>query len=384
MKLFGWIKKKDKSADNEAWNALWEEWCTGRPDSALTKTTDRTDIVQMLTTESPADFCGAFLKFYKSLLRRKTISPASIEKTVEILVCNKVRLHNGFIIYCLIKMFHHSPNTYARGKELGVLLEKRHGLGLAHESEEYELAKLLPELLGRDAYPWLIDIMRSEKSTEIRAAAIKSLAKVSGQHFDRGLPKDPGKWKLEDLRIKEVEAWICEGCPDGEGYAPPVTDPALIEPQSDFEKIVFSLNNKLKKAQDPSDFSSYDNYLICGDKSKIERLRQIYNLPENYLELLTRFSPCNVRISKGMYEICLYGVDNLEELQVGYSIDAHGNTLSGWPEGYLVIADRFADPYCIDTTGMRSGILFATHGQDVWKFSKKYSSLEDFLQYLAK
>lgn len=377
MHLFRLFQKSNASPTEE-WDALQADFFAKRT------TASDPAIAQMLTMDAPAMFCDALVALSKKTLKKKVISPAVIEDYVELLLCNRVCVHNGFILHDLIELFQHPSVTYDRKKELGVLLEKRDGFGLAHEREAYWTAQLLALLLGRDAYPWLVRLVHSEQTVEVRASAVKSLARVSGQRFDRGLPKKCSKWKAEDLRLTEIDEWVSAGCPDGEGYPPPVLDPALTTPKSDFEKIVFALNQKLKAEQDSSDFSSYDNYLICADSAMLAQLKKRYSLPEGYLEFLTRFSPCNVCITKGMYEIQLYGAEELVKKQVGYAVDAAGAALPDWPNGYLVIADRFGDPYCMDTTGKQSGILFASHGEGVWKFRKKYDSLEAFLQYLAK
>ena len=181
-----------------------------------------------------------------------------------------------------------------------------------------------------------------------------------------------------------MEAWIKAGCPDGEGYQPPNLDKALENPTNEFEEVVAKLNNKLKKEQDTSDYSSYENFLVVAEESAINQLKNKYHLQGVYLEFLTRFSPCNVMIEKGMYETYLYGADNLEERQIGYSVSEQGEPLEGWPKNYLVIADRFADPYCIDTTQEDSCVYFANHGEGEWKFKKKYKNFQEFLSYLAK
>ena len=113
-------------------------------------------------------------------------------------------------------------------------------------------------------------------------------------------------------------------------------------------------------------------------------LQEKYQLRGNYLEFLTRFSPCNVLIEKGLYEVNLYGVDVLEEKQIGYSVSNDGKSFEDWPSSYLVIADRYADPYCIDLSKENSKVFIANHGEGKWKFRKAYNSFEDFLLYLAK
>ena len=184
--------------------------------------------------------------------------------------------------------------------------------------------------------------------------------------------------------MQELDNWISEGRPDGEGYPPPVLDEALFHPTTDFETVVSKLNAKLSATQDTKDFSSYDNFLTVANEDTWNVLVQAYRIRGIYAEFLKRFSPCNAVVTKGMNEILLYGVDDLANNQVGYGIDQGGRKLEGWPKDYLVIADRFGDPYCIDLTKEESKIFLALHGDGNWKFKKAYNSLVEFLDYLAK
>ncbi|MBO5110934.1 MAG: SMI1/KNR4 family protein [Clostridia bacterium] len=342
----------------------------------------------LLTAEAPAEFVDALLK-YEKFLQKKKNDVLYIEEMIDVLVRNKVRLHNGFILASIVRNVDWSNLAYDKRQELAVMLTKRY-YGDGHPREHYWVMMLVSLLIGREAYPLLMDAARRDSVLEVRACAIKSLAKVSGQTFDRNLPKDPGKWKEQDLRLDEMEAWIAEGCPDGPGYLPPVLDPALTTPTNDFERTVCAFNRRLERlnqdtfAWDPTDYSSYTNCLAHADREQVIKLQKAYAFPIWYAEFLTRFSPCNVVIPKGMYEIYLYGADDLAEKQIGYSVSVQGDALEGWPDGFVVIADRFGDPYCIDCTGKRPGVLFARHGEGVWNFSKKYNSFEEFLAYLAK
>ncbi|RKO72177.1 hypothetical protein D7322_08795 [Sphingobacterium puteale] len=48
----------------------------------------------------------------------------------------------------------------------------------------------------------LIEILKNESfNTSICATALKTISLFSKQPFDRQLPKDPGHWKVADLRI---------------------------------------------------------------------------------------------------------------------------------------------------------------------------------------
>ncbi len=250
--------------------------------------------------------------------------------------------------------------------------------------EGYWIVSLVAKLVKKDAYEFLIDVIESDDIVEIRSNAMKNLAMVSKQQFDRNLPKDPGHWKHTDIRISELDEWIGKGCPDGPGYTPPTLDGALFNPTNKFEKLVSKLNDKLKKDQDTSDYSSYNNFLVVPSEEKFKEIIGKYNIKGAYSEFLKRFSPCKATIVKGGYEILLYGVDDIAENQVGYAVDHNNSALDGWPDNYLVIADKFADPYCIDITKEDSKVFYAKHGEGEWKFKKAYNSFVDFLEYLAK
>jgi len=85
---------------------------------------------------------------------------------------------------------------------------------------------------GKKAYPALIELAKSDNlETSIRAKSIKSISTFSKQPFDRTLPKDPGYWKLEDLKIEEVETWQENGYQDGQGYTKPTTHLSLENPK---------------------------------------------------------------------------------------------------------------------------------------------------------
>ena len=336
----------------------------------------------ILTTDQPGEFIDSFDQYLKKIVK-KSDSCQLLDEMVDILIRNQVQLHNWWVLSRMLELVDFSKVEQAKKEELAALLEKRFWQD-GHPREWYWICSLMPRLTEAKSYPFLIDVVRSDRPRDVRANAMKNLAKASGQPFNRNLPKDPGKWKEEDIRVQEMEAWIAEGCPAGAGYLPPVLDGALDAPATPLEAVVSALNRKLKKNQDPTDFSSYDNYLVVAPSEDVERLQSKYQLKGNYLDFLKRFSPCNVIVSKGAYDIFLYGADNLEENQNGYSVSEQGEALDAWPKDYLVIADRFGDPYCIRMGEEESLIYFAKHGEGAWKFKKQYNSLEEFLAYLAK
>lgn len=337
----------------------------------------------IINEENPSRFIDSVIKYEKKLL--KTNDPNRyVDEMVEIIERNRIGLHNGTLMGFMMRNVDFDSFSYYRSRELYDKLIRRYYGENSQKSERYWIVRLASKLVQKEAYDFLIDVIKSDEALNVRANAMKSLAMVSGQPFDRSLPKDPGKWKQEDIRMQALDGWISEGRPDGEGYPPPRLDDALFHPTTELEAAVAKLNAKLSATQDMKDFSSYDNFLTVANEDTWNVLVQAYRITGIYAEFLKRFSPCHVVVTKGMNEILLYGVDDLANNQVGYGIDQGGRKLEGWPENYLVIADRFGDPYCIDVTKENSKVFLAAHGEGDWKFKKAYNSFADFLDYLAK
>ena len=336
----------------------------------------------IINENNPSQFFDNVRKYERKLLKAKDYNHY-IDEMIDIIERNKIGFHNGYLVACILRNVDFDSFEYDKKDALFDQLKKRY-YNLHERSENYWIVRFVSKLVHKDAYDFLIDVIKSEEALEVRANAMKSLAMVSKQTFDRNLPKDPGFWKHTDIRIQELDQWINEGRPDGPGYSPPRLDDALFNPTNDFEGAVSKLNAKLIKVQDTSDYSSYDNFFIIPNQEQYHAVQEKYGAQGVYAEFLKRFSPCRAVVTKGMNEILLYGVDDLAEKQIGYGVDQNGNALEGWPKNYLVIADRFADPYCIDLTKEDSKVFFATHGEGEWKFKKAYNNFVEFLEYLAK
>lgn len=336
---------------------------------------------KIISTESPGEFSDLTLKYCKRLLKNADYN-FYIDELLDILENNKIKFHNGFVIAHMIDVIKLDDFEYYQKDKLERILKERYYTG--HEREKYWIVGLLPKLTHQKSYDFLITVIHSDEELEVRANAMKQLAMISKQPFDKDLPKDHGHWKATDLRLDEMEQWIKDGCKEGQGYLPPRQDKSLFEPTNEFEMLVSKLNQKLQKWQDNQDYSNYDNFLVIADDNKINNVCQKYCIQGLYLEFLKRYSPCNAIIQKGMYQISLYGVDNILERQIGYSIDMDGKSIEDFPKNYLVIADRDADPYCINLDEEDSKIYFARHGEGYWKFKKAYNSLIEFLEYLSK
>lgn len=245
---------------------------------------------------------------------------------------------------------------------------------------------------AESAYPSLIELAKNENiETEIRAKAIKSMATASQQPFDHNLPKDPGYWKLADLRIEEIENWQQLGYPTGAGYNPPKTPPALKNPKTALENIVASLEKKLAVQRSMNqDAANPSNWLVIAEEATIAKITKKWALPETYLTFMKYFSPVKVYIDSELYfqGLDLYGAEDLISRQAGYAFDAVTNeTLADWPANFLVIADAGADPYCIDLNNIKdqdAPIYTCIHGAGAWEFELYTDSFLSFMKEIAE
>lgn len=244
---------------------------------------------------------------------------------------------------------------------------------------------------GKQAYPALIELIKNEQiELSIRAKAIKSIAVYSKQAFDRELPKDPGYWKLDNLRIAEIETWQNNGCPDGDGYAEPKTHLSLLYPTTELDKTAAKLNTKLEKLRAKhQDLSTPTNWLIIANETDISTIENKWQLPQNYLLFLKNFSPLNVYIDNKKYfqGLHLYGAGELLSRQDGYAFTpVTKQPIADWPTNYIVIADAGADPYCIDInqiTDLDAPIYTSMHGIGQWEFELYADSFLSFLKEIS-
>ena len=98
-------------------------------------------------------------------------------------------------------------------------------------------------------------------------------------------------------------------------------------------------------------------------------------------------------ISFGYSEINFCNPDNLDNEQIGYSIDESGNSFTtdddgGWPQQWLVIAtDELGDPIIIDTSSAELTVLSAVHGDDLWEsfiIANNLDNFKDIISLLSK
>lgn len=107
-------------------------------------------------------------------------------------------------------------------------------------------------------------------------------------------------------------------------------------------------------------------------------------------EQINRFLGQISDISLGYSEINFASPDQLEEAQLGYSMDLDGNSLiSGndgdWEEGWLVIAsDQIGDPIMVDLRNNSMPVLSAAHGEGSWEPFVIADSLDSFIIICSK
>ncbi|MEO8762999.1 MAG: SMI1/KNR4 family protein [Ginsengibacter sp.] len=244
---------------------------------------------------------------------------------------------------------------------------------------------------GKDCYEKLIELLQIEsQQVSIRAKAIKSISEFSKQTFDKGLPGDPGYWRVEDLKITEIVAWQQNGYPDGLGYPKPQIHPSIANPKTSFEKLISNLDKKLEKLRSENqDESNPSNWLIVAGESDMIEIEKKWQLPGTYLLFLKNYSPLEVNIDgrKFVNGLSLYGAGNLIVAQSGYSYNTETqNKMNDWPINLVVIGDDGGDPFCIDIDATKDGdapIYKSMHGQGAWKFEKFSDSFTKFLKALT-
>jgi len=94
-------------------------------------------------------------------------------------------------------------------------------------------------------------------------------------------------------------------------------------------------------------------------------------------------------ISFGYSEINFCNPDNLDNEQIGYSVDESGNSLvtgddGSWPQEWLVIAsDELGDPIIIDMSSTELTVLSAVHGDDIWESFIIADSVNNFKEIIS-
>lgn len=106
------------------------------------------------------------------------------------------------------------------------------------------------------------------------------------------------------------------------------------------------------------------------------------------IDLINSFSIKEV--SLGYRTVTLFLSEDLEEAQLGYSVDIDGQSLAGTDEGdwlssWLVIGyeDETGDPIFIDTNDERLPVYTAMHGEGEWAPNKIAESINSFISALS-
>jgi hypothetical protein len=243
---------------------------------------------------------------------------------------------------------------------------------------------------GKKAYSKLVEIIIDDNiSLERRWKATKAISIYSKQTFDRKLPLDSREWDINDcIRTNEILDWQKNGYEDGSGYEQPQSHQSLLNPITEFEKLMAKLEKKLLKQRAlRQDGANPSNWLVIANEKQLIKIKQKWTLPKVYLDFLENYSPLNVTISNREFynTFGLYGVDNLIENQDGYSFISTPKyeELNDWPKGFVVIADHGCDPFCINTNVVINGdspIFTSYHGEGEWDFQLVSRSFTDFIR----
>ncbi len=144
-----------------------------------------------------------------------------------------------------------------------------------------------------------------------------------------------------------------------------------------------------KKEQD---LAQPSNWLTIASAADMAGIAQRWALPEHYRRFLACHSPLRVLIDSQQYfqGLSLYGAAGLIKAQHGYAWNpVSGETIAGWPEQYLVIADAGADPYCLDLGAIADGdapVYHAEHGMGAWCFdgiAQRWTLPEHYRRFIA-
>lgn len=242
------------------------------------------------------------------------------------------------------------------------------------------------KVMAKDSYEYLTGYIFSQKVTlEHKALIVKAISKLSKNPFDWNKPYECREWKEADIEYDAIRTWSENGFPDGNGYEEPVCHECLQNPESKEEKIYVRLDKKLlKKREKKQDLAHPSNWLVKAEQADLECISKKWNLPKFYLDFLEKASPLAADFKiKGYGSVDVYGAHELIKGQEGYSYNPCTNkNIENWNSDYVVIANHFGDPFCIDISQENSPVYFAYHGQGAWEFSEEFGTFLDFLKSL--
>lgn len=254
------------------------------------------------------------------------------------------------------------------------------------ESKQYWGIKGYCKVTQKKSYEYIVKyIFSKETILEHKALIIKEISKLSNNPFDQGKPYECNEWKEEDIEYNAIQAWCENGFPDGKGYKEPPRHTCLDNPASPEEKLYSRLDKKLlKKREKKQDLANPSNWLVTASQEDMLNIKKRWTLPTEYMDFLEKASPLNAAFSiKGYGRVEVYGAHNLIAGQNGYSYNPSENKkIKDWNTNYVVVANRFGDPFCIDISIQNSPVYFAFHGLDKWEFTKEFESILDFLKSL--
>ncbi len=243
------------------------------------------------------------------------------------------------------------------------------------------------KVMKKASFDYLLETLFSKQMIlENKALIVKKLSELSNTPFDANKPYECIHWKEEDMEYDRIRIWAQSGYPDGNGYDKPHRHECLDNPKSVEEKLYARLDKKLlKKREKKQDLAHPSNWLIRAEQSELDDILQKWALPQGYIDFLEKASPLKVDFRiKGFGNVCVYGAHELIQGQAGYSYNSTTNTnIATWNSNYVVIAQRFGDPFCIDISQANSPVYFAEHGMGKWEFTKEFDSFIEFLKNLA-
>ncbi|MBQ8425769.1 MAG: SMI1/KNR4 family protein [Clostridia bacterium] len=325
------------------------------------------------------EFAKAVEKYYKREKKNKVLSEKELAQNLSYILINHISKDSDWavLIYLddLLKIAKIDNSEELKNKLLDFI---------DNDYNKYFALKCYAYLVEKESYEKLLSVIfNKDEKLEERALAVKLISNISKQTFDLNLPSDPGYWKEEDLRLDDIKHWQDNGMADGEGYKPPKQDDSLFNPVTKLEKVASRLQKRISKYRS-NEPSIQNEYLVVADENMLSGVLAKYELNGTYLEFLKRFSPQDVSYYRAGGQYRVYGVSDILNFQLGYSVDDKGNKLEGWPENYLVIADKDSDPYCIDLSENDGSVYFAYHGEGEWNFEKVYENVIEFISELAR
>ncbi len=109
------------------------------------------------------------------------------------------------------------------------------------------------------------------------------------------------------------------------------------------------------------------------------------------LDKIRTFLRDNSEISVGYNEITFFAVDELNEGQVGYSVDDNNNSLitgqeGDWKDEWLVIGvdGLIGDPILVDTSSKKLQVFTAAHGDGEWEPISIADTLDSFTDIILE